>query len=163
MRYVALLPRWVRELHCQPKYNDISLNPFEAVWILYRVELRGMVLLFTCLLAIGNYSRWCSPCLQILNCQWYNEDYLFWSISWEWVTVAVPRVRGATNRVWMFCRRGLSLSAAGDRFPDCPALMKAIVNRSSTRTYAKKRSLRFCAVERGILTGKEQQSRSGNK
>jgi len=51
--------------------------------------------------AICNYSRWCGPYRQIFNCQWYNEEYLFWSISRDRVAMAVLRVRGKANRVWM--------------------------------------------------------------
>lgn len=144
-------------------YNEISLNPFEVLWKLYRVELRGIGLLFTCLLATGNYSRWCRPYRQIFNCQWYNEEDLFWSISRDRVAMAVPRARGdgkpsprvlEKRKISFFCRGSI---------PGLSRLSKSLANRWSTKTYGKKRSLQVCAVERVILTGKEKQSRSGNK
>ena len=58
------------------------------------------------------------------------------------------------REISFFCRESI---------PGLCSLNEAVTNRSSTRTYVKKLPLQVCAVERGILTGKEQQSRSGNK
>jgi hypothetical protein len=55
-------------------FRNNIINPFEAMWRLYRVELRRMELFFTCLLAISNYSRWW-PYRQIFNCQWNIEAF----------------------------------------------------------------------------------------
>lgn len=138
-------------------------EPFEALWKLYRVELRGMGLIFTSLLAIDNYSRWCRPNRQIFHRQWYNEEDLFWNISWDRVAMAVPRVRGDDKpSLYVLEKRKISFSCRGS-ISGFFRLNKSLTNRWNTRTYGKKHSLRICAVERGILTGKEKQSRSGKK